>query len=86
MSRSFGKNGRCSARKSTSARLAVVGPGVRVALPLLGRDAPLLRSLGPVIDQMEPAHAPALLQALTRLELIRREGSVTMLPLDLVIH
>jgi len=53
---------------------------------LLAQDAPLLQTLLPLVSELEPMRARALLTALTRLQLIHEEGAVMMMPFELVVH
>ena len=53
---------------------------------LLAQDAPLLQTLLPLVSELEPLRARALLTALTRLQLIHEEGAVMMMPFELVVH
>jgi protease-4 len=50
------------------------------------RTSPLLDSLLPVLSQLDPERACALRLAVQRIELIRREGVVLMMPEDIVLY
>jgi len=49
-------------------------------------EVPLVRAALPTLFRVDPLRAKAIVQALLRIELIHREGVVTMMPLDLVIR
>ncbi len=59
---------------------------VRTSPRLFDRSSPLLNALIPMLERLEPARAKALMQALTRIELIRNEGVIMMMPQDIVIR
>ncbi len=59
---------------------------VRTQTTLFSRQSALMDMVLPLLRQMEPARAAALTQALTRLELIHKEGVITMLPFEFVIR
>jgi hypothetical protein len=47
---------------------------------------PTFKSLFELLRKTEPQRARALYQALMRIELIRRENVIMMMPFDLVVH
>ncbi|HEY3242494.1 MAG TPA: signal peptide peptidase SppA [Phycisphaerae bacterium] len=53
---------------------------------LLKADAPLLQSALPLLEQLDPQRTRAVWRTLMRLELIRREGVITMMPEELIIR
>jgi protease-4 len=53
---------------------------------LLGRESPWLSTVLPILAQLDPQRAEALMTALTRLQLIHDEGVVLMMPFEIVIH
>ena len=48
--------------------------------------SPLLDALIPVLQRLEPMRAKALMRALERIELLRRERVATMMPQEIVIR
>ena len=49
-------------------------------------DSPPFRTLLPVIAKLDSLRAKAVVRALQRIELIHREGVVTMMPTEFVIR
>lgn len=59
-----------------------ISSGTRLAL----LELPMMKEALPLIARMDPLRAKAMIQALTRIQLIHEEGVVTMMPMDLVIR
>jgi protease-4 len=53
---------------------------------LLQADSPLMQSVLPLLQQLDPQRTQAVWRTLMRLELIHREGVITMMPEELIIR
>ncbi len=49
-------------------------------------DSPLMQTVLPVLQKLDPQRVRAMMRTLQRLELIHREGVITMMPQEIVIH
>ena len=57
-----------------------------VRRPLFAADSPILATLLPMLEQLDPLRARALLTSLQKLELVHREGVVVVMPETLVFQ
>jgi protease-4 len=59
---------------------------VRTPIQLFGQRSPLLDAWLPALQQLDPIKAKALMSALGKIELLRRESVLTVMPVELVIR
>ncbi len=59
---------------------------VRAGVSLFARRSPLVEAILPIVRQLEPMRAKAMMQMLQRIELLRSESVITMMPMEIVIR
>ncbi len=59
---------------------------VRAGLSLFAGKSPLLDSLLPMLEQLEPMRAQAMRRTLQRIELLRTESVLTVMPMEIVVR
>ncbi|MCH7813055.1 MAG: signal peptide peptidase SppA [Planctomycetes bacterium] len=59
---------------------------IRFKPALFSADSPLLGTVLPILNRLDPVRVQALLRCLQRLEMIHQEGIITMMPAELIIR
>ncbi|MEE9296659.1 MAG: signal peptide peptidase SppA [Phycisphaerae bacterium] len=59
---------------------------VRMPLRLSGQFSPLFDTVLPLLNRLEPLRAKALMRGIQRIELLRKERVITMMPTEIIIR